>query len=168
MNNGNVSAVSVFASTKDYTMINIITLKINEMKNLPNLTQCQKNLYCIYRVQVERFSIHSMKHLYSFFFLHSPLNFLTEPKVFTRLIGRKLLILEADTVITKQSSPRTGCQPSLKPKLRTDTPPEHFPLLLLLFLKELICCWNIFSPSTVWAGKQSGSNGFVNIYWLFW
>lgn len=68
MNNGNVSAVSVFASTKDYTMINIITLKINEMKNLPNLTQCQKNLYCIYRFQVERFSIHSMKHLYSFFF----------------------------------------------------------------------------------------------------
>lgn len=68
MNNGNVSTVSVFASTKDYTMINIFTLKINGMKNLPNLTQCQKNLYCIYRFQVERFSIHSMKHLYSFFF----------------------------------------------------------------------------------------------------
>lgn len=68
MNNWNVSTVSIFASTKDYTMINIITLKINEMKNLPNLTQCQKNLYCIYRFQVERFSIHSMKHLYSFFF----------------------------------------------------------------------------------------------------
>lgn len=68
MNNENVSSVSIFTSTKDFTMINIITLKINEMKNLPNLTQCQKNLYCIYRFQVERPSIHSMKHLYSFFF----------------------------------------------------------------------------------------------------
>lgn len=119
MNNGNVSSVSSFASTKDYTMINIITLKINEMKNLPNLTQCQKNLYCIYRFQVERSSIQCTEHLYSFF-LHSPLNFLPEPKLFTRLIGRKLLLLGADTVIAKQDAQRTVHQPSLQPKLRTD------------------------------------------------
>ena len=40
----------------DYTMINIITLKINGMKDLPNLTQRQENLCCIYRFQMGRSS----------------------------------------------------------------------------------------------------------------
>lgn len=57
----------IFASPKDYTTISIITLKINGMKDLPNLTQCQENLYSIYRFQMERSSIRSTKHLYSFF-----------------------------------------------------------------------------------------------------
>lgn len=48
-------------------MINIITLKINGMKDLPSQIQCQENLYCIYRFQVERSSICSTKHLYSLF-----------------------------------------------------------------------------------------------------
>lgn len=53
---------------KDFTMINIITLEINGMKDLPNLTQCQENLYRIYRFQMERSSIHSTEHLYSLSF----------------------------------------------------------------------------------------------------
>lgn len=65
MNNCMSLQSAVFLLLKDYTMINIITLKINGMKNLPNLTQCQENLYCIYRSQMERSSIHRTKHLFS-------------------------------------------------------------------------------------------------------
>lgn len=93
-------------------MINIITLKINEMKNLPDLTQCQENLYCIYRCQVERPGIHSAKHSYSFF---STLPLISsQPRLFTRLLGRKLLIFGADTVITKGNTWKSVHQPSLK------------------------------------------------------
>ena len=51
----------------DYTTINIITLKINGMKDLPNLTQRQENLSCIYRFQMGRSRTHSTKHMDSFF-----------------------------------------------------------------------------------------------------
>ena len=89
----------------DYPTINIITLKINGMKDLPNLTQCQENLSCIYRFQMGRSSTHSTKHVYSFSLL-SPLHFLLEPNLSERLTGRSLLVHKDNTVTTKQKTLR--------------------------------------------------------------
>ena len=140
MNNWNVSSIrSIFASTKDYTTVSIITLKINGMKDLPNLTQCQENLYSIYRFQMERSSIRSTKHLYSFF-LPSPLHFLLEPKLSAGLIGRNLLVHKDDTVITKQKTLRVVHSPSLKPGLSADSSCVYcFACFVLFSLKELSC-----------------------------
>ena len=86
----------------DYTTINIITLKINGMKDLPNLTQHQENLSCIYRFQMGRARTHSTKHMDSFF---SPPSspFPSRAKLSERLTGRSH---KNNTVITKQKTLR--------------------------------------------------------------